>query len=75
MTGTYAIDIFTRDTFLDEDLLYKATGIDPATDFEDWLPWFSRDEDETSEFHVRITNNDAANSGTYEITIRAEQFA
>jgi hypothetical protein len=75
VTGTYDIEIFARDTFQDEDLLYKATGILPNPDFEDWLPWFSRDADSTSEFHVRITNNDLSNTGTYEITIRAEQFA
>jgi len=75
VVGSYAIEVFSKDTFLDEDLLYKATGIDPATDFEDWLPWFSRDADETNELHVRITNNDGANAGTYEMTIRAEQFA
>jgi hypothetical protein len=56
--GTYDMEIFARDTFQDEDLLYKATGILPNLDFEDWLPWFSRDDDEGSEFHVRITNND-----------------
>jgi len=73
--GTYAVEIFARDTFQGEDLLYKATGIRPDLDFEDWLPWFCRDADETSELHVRITNHDGANPGTYEITIRAEQFA
>jgi len=73
--GTYAIEIFARDTFQDEDLLYKAVGIRPDLDFEDWLPWFSRDADETSELHVRITNHDGAKSGTYELTIMAEQFA
>ena len=75
VSGSYALEVFAKDTFLAEDLLYKATGIDPATGFEDWLPWFHRDEDETSEFHVRITNNDSGNPGTYEITLRAEQFA
>ena len=60
---------------VDEYLLYRATAIDPATDYKDWLPWFYRDEDDTSELHVKITNNDAANSGIYEITIKAEQFA
>jgi hypothetical protein len=73
--GTYAIEIFARDTFQDEDLLYKAVGIRPDLDFEDWLPWFCRDADETSELHVRVTNHDGAKSGTYELTIRAEQFA
>ena len=75
VTGTYAIEMFAKDTFLAADLLYRATGIDPSADYEDWLPWFSRDADETSELHVRITNNDTLNAGTYEITIRAEQFA
>jgi hypothetical protein len=75
VVGSYAIEVFSKDTFMDEDLLYKATGINPATDFEDWLPWFCRDADETGELHVRITNNDSANPGTYELTIRAEQFA
>ena len=73
--GTYAIEIFARDTFQDEDLLYKAVGIRPDLDFEDWLPWFCRNADETGELHVRITNHDSVNEGIYEITIRAEQFA
>ena len=55
--------------------MYKAVGIRPDLDFEDWLPWFCRDADETGELHVRITNHDGANPGTYEMTIRAEQFA
>jgi hypothetical protein len=75
VTSAYAIEIFSKDTFLDADLLYKATGISPVTDFEDWLPWFCRDEDDTSELHVRITNTDLIKSGIYEITIKAEQFA
>jgi hypothetical protein len=33
VTGTYDIEVFAKNTFLDEDLLYRATGIDPAVVF------------------------------------------
>jgi hypothetical protein len=75
VTEDYSIEIFSKDTFLDEDLLYKATGIDPAIDYEDWLPWFYRDDDVTNELHVKITNADTGQIGTYIVTIKAEQFA
>jgi len=75
VTGTYDIEVFSKDTFLEADLRYKAVDINPLIDFEDRLPWFYEDEDETSELHVRITNNDTGHQGTYQITIRAEQFA
>jgi len=79
VVGTYSIEIFAKDNFLrgadDQDLLYWADGINPAFPFIDRLPWAVRDDDETSELHIRITNNDLVNAGKYSIAIRAEQFA
>jgi len=75
VTGTYNIEIFAKDTFLAADLLYKAELINPAEDFEDWLPFWVNDADETSELHVKITNNDTGNQGTYTVTLKCEQFA
>ena len=75
ISGDYDIEMFARDTFLEADLLYRATEIDPAADYEDWLPWFAKDADGTDELHVRLTKLDHAAAGVYEITIKAEQFA
>jgi hypothetical protein len=75
VSGTYDIEFFAKDTFLAADLLYKAEGIDPASDYQDWIPWFCRDADDTSEVHVKITNDDAGAQGTYVITLKFEQFA
>lgn len=75
LLDTYDLEVFAKNTFLAADLLYKAVEIAPATDFEDSLPWFYRDEDGSAELHIRITNNDSVNAGTFEITIAAEQFA
>jgi hypothetical protein len=74
MTGTYDIEFFGKDTFLAADLMYKAEDIDPSADFEDWLPWWYKDKDGTSELHVKITNNDGSHAGTFSITLEAEQF-
>ncbi|RJR45461.1 MAG: hypothetical protein C4567_03135 [Deltaproteobacteria bacterium] len=74
-TGIYDLHLYGRDTFLDADLLYKAEGIDPAADFEDWLPFWLQDKDFSRELHARIINHDGVNAGTYEMTLAAEQFA
>jgi hypothetical protein len=75
MTGTYDIEIYGKDTYLAADLMYQAQAIDPATDFEDWLPFWYKDKDGTKELHVKIINNDASNGGTFTVTLEAEQFA
>ena len=75
VTGTYDLHLYAKDTFLAEDLLYKAEGIDPATPFEDWLPFWVQDKDGSNECHARIINNDGSNIGIYELTLNIEQFA
>jgi len=74
MTGTYDIEIYGKDTFQAADLMYQATNISPTTDFEDWLPWWYKDKDGTSELHVKIINNDGSNGGVFSITLEAERF-
>ena len=77
MTGTYDINIYAKDTFLAADLLYSAVAISaPANSrvYTDRLPFMYLDRDLTSELHIRIKNNDGAFSGTWTITITAEQF-
>lgn len=75
LTGTYNIELYAKDTFLAADLLYKATGIDPSVDYEDWVPFWVYDSDLTRELHLRIVNNDAAHQGVFSVTLKAEQFA
>ncbi len=77
MTGTYDIKFYSKDTFLAADLLYSATGISATADsriYTDRLPYMYLDDDLTSELHVKIINNDGAQSGTWTIAITAEQF-
>jgi hypothetical protein len=79
MTGTYGVEIYAKDTFLpgtdNEDLIYKAINIGVTLAFIDHLPFWVRDNDETSELHIKIINNDGSNGGTFTFTIKAEQFA
>lgn len=73
-TDTYDIHLYAKDTFLAADLLYQAEGIDPATDFEDWLPFWVSDHDATRELHLRIINNDATQPATFAVTLACEMF-
>jgi hypothetical protein len=73
VTATYDIEFYGRDTFLATDLLYKATGIDPATLFTDSLPWWIEDFDLTNELHMKIINSDAAGA-TFTVTLKGEAF-
>lgn len=75
ISGTYDVKIYGKDTFLEEDLLYHASGISPATAYEDWLPFWVEDRDEASELHVEIANADLSEAGTFTVTLRCEQFA
>ena len=75
LTGTYDIEIYAKDTFLAADLVYKATSIDPAVDYEDWMPFWVHDDDKTQELHLKLINNDASHQGVFSVTLRVEQFA
>jgi hypothetical protein len=75
VTGNYDVHLYAKDTFLAADLLYKAEGVSPASDYEDWLPFWLQDKDLTKEVHCRIINHDLAQTGVYEITLTSEQFA
>jgi len=75
MVGTYDIEIYGKDTFLGADLMYKAEGLLPTSDFEDFLPWRYEDRDTTQELHVKIVNNDGSNGGTFTLTVEAEKYA
>lgn len=73
VTGTYNIEFYKEDTY--STLLYQATGISPATAYEDHEPFWINDLDNSSELHVKITNNDAGAIGTYTVTLNYEKFA
>ena len=73
VTGTYDVEIYEEDTFT--TLLYRAQGIIPTTSYEDWLPFWVEDADNTQELHLKIYNHDSSRQGTYKITLKAEMFA
>lgn len=73
VTGVYDLHLYADDAF--STLLYKVEGIVPGTAYEDWLPFWVYDSLEGSQLRARIINHDLANQGTYDLTIRAEQFA
>jgi hypothetical protein len=77
MTGTYDIEIYKKDTFVAGDLLYSAQNIDATANsrvYTDRLPFMYLDGDSTSELHIKIRNDDGAQSGTWTLAITAEQF-
>jgi hypothetical protein len=76
-TGTYDVNIYAKDTFLAADLLYSATGISSTANsriYTDRLPFMYLDSDNTSELHIKITNNDATNNMTFTFALTCEQF-
>ncbi len=76
-TGTYDIKVYKKDTFAAAELIYQVDDIDPTAgppNWEDTLPWFQLDDDDTAELHVSINNKDGSDSGTYDITVRMERF-
>jgi hypothetical protein len=75
LVGTYDIELYSRDTFLAADLIYKATSINPITDYQDWMPFWVQDDDNTRELHLKIVNHDASNQGVFAVTLKVEQFA
>lgn len=71
----YNVKVFASDSFASSSLLYQVDSIDPATPYEDYLPFWVEDKDLTSELHIQIQNTDGSNTGVYDITIDLEQFA
>jgi hypothetical protein len=70
-TAVYDLEFYAKDTFLAADLLYQVTGIDPTTAAPNWsdqLPVWLRDEDGSTELHMRINNTDAA-TATLTVTV------
>jgi hypothetical protein len=75
LVGTYDIELYSRDTFLADGLIYKATSINPITEYQDWMPFWVQDYDNTRELHLKIVNHDASNQGVFAVTLKVEQFA
>jgi hypothetical protein len=73
LTTTYGVEFYEEDNF--STLLYRATYINPATPYEDWLPFWLKDADATRELHLKIINNDTAHAGTFNVSVKAERFA
>ncbi len=74
----YDVYIYTKDTFLAADLVYSAVGIDPTASsgvYQDRLPFFYTDDDESAELHIKIINSDVTHNGTFTFELTAEQFA
>lgn len=65
------IEFYTRDTFLTDDLEYKATTSGTFTDND---TWYHRDKDGSSELHLKLTNNSATTTA-FDVTLEAEVFA
>lgn len=73
LAGTYDVEFYADDGFT--ALLYRAAGIYPSADYEDMLPFWLQDTDQTSEIHLKITNHDATNAGVFTVAVQYEQFA
>lgn len=74
-TGGYDVKLYSKDTFASDLLLYQADSIDPASAYEDYVPFWVEDLDLSSELHLEIANTDGSNTGIYDVTIDLEQFA
>jgi len=74
VSGVYDIEFYRYDTFT--GLLYKATDIDPqGAAYEDFVPWWIADGDNTSELHVKLSNHDTGNQATFSLDLVYEKFA
>jgi len=52
------VELFGRDTLASEDRMYRAVDVDAHTStYEDRVPFWYRDLDQSGELHVKITNN------------------
>ena len=74
VSGNYDFDLYPANTFVEDDLAYRALNIDPAAAYVDRLPFQVKDKDEASEAHIRIRNLDATKGATFNITMRTEKF-
>ncbi len=72
-TNVYDLHLYADGGF--STLLYKVENIVPGTPFEDYLPFWVYDAASGRRLRVRIVNHDLAQTGTYGLTIKAEQFA
>jgi hypothetical protein len=75
VSGDYDVEVYANDSFDVAGLLYKAVGIHPNQDYEDWLPWWHSDGDGSKELHIRIINKDLTQIATFDIIVRCEMFA
>lgn len=71
VTGTYDLHLYDDDG---GNLLYKLEGVDPSAAYEDYMPFFVKDATDASTMFLRIINNDGSQTGTYSVTVIAEQF-
>ncbi len=67
---SYVVEFFSSDTFGSSTLLYQATGNGTLIDNE---IWFHEDTDETSELHLKITNN-STTASTFSVELTQEEF-
>jgi hypothetical protein len=77
-TTAYDVKFYGKDTHLAADLQYQLDNVDPTAgppNVTDTLPFFYEDLDGTSELHLTVDNNDLAQAGTFEVTIKMEKFA
>jgi len=72
-TNVYDLHLYADAGF--STLLYKVENIIPGTPFEDYLPFWVYDAAGARQLRVRIVNHDLDQTGTYGLTINAEQFA
>ncbi len=71
-TTSFTVEFFKSATFNADKLEYKATTTSGI--FTDNDVWFHEDEDGSSEFHLKLTN-DSATTSTFTIDLVQEEFA
>lgn len=67
--------LFNDSTFSDNDLLYRAEAIDPASAYTDYLPFYVKDKGNSKQTHMQFVNLDPVNGATFNVTMFTEQFA
>lgn len=73
---TFEVRVYGKDTFLAADLQYEVVTIPgDGTVWKDILPWFYCNEDGNKKLYMTIKNNAADIDGTFDLVIKAEQFA
>lgn len=71
-SGTYNVEFYDSTNY--DVLLYKAVDISSEEDYEDYLPFWVKDEEEFSQFYIRITNNESVEA-IFTIEMHYEKFA